>query len=623
MDKAAIRGAIATCLLCICTTVTYATTPPILDFKAVEIMDRVPQSGKIAGTDRVHIYAARNETEPFQVVVSASRNEDLWDVEIELEKLTGPGEATITTISLYRQHYVSVTTPSLHSPFQAQSYPDALIPFTHPQNGVELNGQVYDAVPFDLAEGGNQPIWIDIQIPPDVPAGEYHGTIRVAEQGLWVASLPITLTVWDFNLPDVPAMGSDFGLNDVRVAQIYGLDRNRDEAIVNPIVRRYYDLLLDHLLSPSLFADTSPAIDPVTGKPDFSRIHPGLGTAAEGLAYYLDERHAASYGYALWKNDPFGDPLDRDRERVLNYLADYSLFLKKNGWSKRAHMPYGFLDEPDSEKSYAAIRDWGVLSQQVEQRTGIPIPLMVTEQPEPQNPKWGSLHGFVDIWVPHFNAVMLDMQRNNPAIPARLDAGDQMWSYTALSYVPGKSTGELLDAHPPKWLIDFAPINYRIPAWLNALHGISGLLYWNTLWWDEGIDVWKQAGNYSHQDKSDVKNLGEISNGEGLLIYPGLHSQIGFDGPVASIRLKWLRESIEDFSYIQLLRDNGEWQFARQQINTFAWSMTNWKNNPQALYRARQAMGEKLEQIFRDKKGKKTDVLTDRFSHPLLRLWLR
>ncbi len=594
---------------------------------AVDAMQRIPRSGSVVTSDRVHLYVARNETEPFQVVISAPADAPLHEVALTLEPLKGLDGKLITEIAFYRQHYVTVTTSSPFAPLPPGDYPDALIPFHDPVTGNSLEGTHHLGAPFHVAAGENQPIWVDIHVPSSTPPGEYRGNLTITQQGKLAATLPVIVTVWDFQLPTVPALGSDFGLSRQRVAVIHGLDPERDAPTLNRLVRRYYDLLLDHRLSPGLLFDASPAATE-TGAPDFEYRYPGLGSAAEGLTYYLGKRNAASYSYALWENSPFENPLGSDRERLLNYLTGYARFLEQHGWSNRAHLPYGFLDEPASAKAYATIRDWGQLAQEVEQRAGVSVPLMITEQPQPDNPQWGSLQGFVDIWVPSFNAILQDERTESPAIPARLEAGEQLWAYTALSYLPGDSVEKKGTSHPPKWLIDFHPINYRLPAWLAPLYGVSGLLYWDTLWWEEGVNIWQDAGNYLHRDPDDPEGWGEVLNGEGLLIYPGHKKEIGFDGPIASIRLKWLREAVEDFAYIHLLKEHGEWSFARQQIRRFARGMDDWENRPDQLYAARWEMGEKLTRILgrhqptgNDKNELQT--LLEKVEHFLHPIWLR
>ncbi len=594
----------------------------------VDPMYRVSRNGPVSITDRVHLHAARNETEPFQLVISAPFGKPLHDVEITVGPLRGPGGKVIDTIELYRQHYVTVSTPSPFSPLPPGDYPDALIPFRHPVTGTPLDGPIYDASPFDVKAGENQPIWVDLHVPLHQPPGEYRGTVRVSDATGQVVTLPVTMTVWNFQLPKPPALGSDFGLHRQRIAAIYGLDPRKDAVELNRLVRRYYDLLLDHLLSPGLFFDASPGVSE-SGEPDFDQPYPGLGTAAEGLDYYLGTRAAASYSYAVWNDSPFRDPLGADRARLIRYLSSYGRFLQKRGWAQRAHLPYGFLDEPASAQAYAMIREWGGIAQEVERSSGVSVPLMVTEQPRPEHPAWGTLQGFVDIWVPSFNAILEDEMAESPVIPRRLEAGERLWAYTALSHVPGKTLGPLQQAHPPKWLIDFPPINYRLAGWLAPLYGISGLLYWNTLWWEEGVDVWRNAGNYVHRDPDNPENWGEVLNGEGFLIYPGRMAETGFDGPVASLRLKWLREAIEDFAYIRLLEKQGEGSFARTQIRRFVGGMGEWENRTDELQTARLAMGEKLSLILGGRKPSRLEetnsekVLQEKVAPLIHPLWLR
>ncbi|HIE27916.1 TPA: hypothetical protein EYP66_11575 [Candidatus Poribacteria bacterium] len=67
---------------------------------------------------------------------------------------------------------------------------------------------------FDLWQGINQPIWVDVYVPKDTAAGEYTGnlTITYGERAQSRSvGIPVNLTVWDFALPDVPSMRADFG----------------------------------------------------------------------------------------------------------------------------------------------------------------------------------------------------------------------------------------------------------------------------------------------------------------------------------------------------------------------------------------------------------------------------
>jgi hypothetical protein len=72
------------------------------------------------------------------------------------------------------------------------------------------------------------------------------------------------------------------------------------------------------------------------------------------------------------------------------------------------------------------------------------------------------------------------------------------------------------------------------------------LLYWETAHWEEVNDPWVDPATYAH--------WGYTYNCEESLFYPGKVEEVGCDGPVASMRLKWLREGIEDYEYIEKLR---------------------------------------------------------------------
>ena len=170
-------------------------------------MTRVYRDDPARANADLTLYTAGNEYEPFQVVVKAPPPNDLTNVDVTVSDFTGPGGAVISAdhVTLYREHYVHVRQGSkTHStmtnpPLGPGWYPDALIPFTDPATGEDLAGPL-DAVPFHLAAGKNQPIWVDVYTPAHTPAGPYSATATVSsDQGSRAVS--VTLRVWNFSLP--------------------------------------------------------------------------------------------------------------------------------------------------------------------------------------------------------------------------------------------------------------------------------------------------------------------------------------------------------------------------------------------------------------------------------------
>lgn len=73
---------------------------------------------------------------------------------------------------------------------------------------------------------------------------------------------------------------------------------------------------------------------------------------------------------------------------------------------------------------------------------------------------------------------------------------------------------------------------------MNHLYGNTGILYWATdNWTGVNCNPWVKTETYP------------TGNGDGSLLYPGKD----FKGPVASIRLKMLREGLEDYELLMLL----------------------------------------------------------------------
>ncbi len=161
----------------------------------------------------------------------------------------------------------------------------------------------------------------------------------------------------------------------------------------------------------------------------------------------------------------------------------------------------------------------------------------------------GSGRSAVDIWV------MLPEQFVNvdQSLLARACGARAMtiWSYVAL--VQG--------GFQPSWEIDEPPADYRIlPGFLNQSQGVTGVLYWAVDYWtnDPWHDVMTYRANYP---------------GEGMLVYPG--KDVGVKGIVPSIRLAWIREGIEDYEYVQILRDRG---LGAEALAAIAPAATGWKD---------------------------------------------
>ncbi len=198
---------------------------------------------------------------------------------------------------------------------------------------------------------------------------------------------------------------------------------------------------------------------------------------------------------------------------------------------------------------------------------------LITMGPTPElfDDGTGTGRSAVDIWAVLPNTYDTDL--NN--VQTVLQKGDQVWSYNA----------EVQDAYSPKWEIDFAPINFRIqPGFISQSLNLTGLLYWQVDGWSS--DPWNNVFMFDG---------GESFPGDGQLVYPG--STVGIAGAAPSMRLKWLRDGVDDYDYIQLLKQAGYGDWAIQIARSIAPDWTNWTRDTNALEAARLKLGQMLDSV--------------------------
>lgn len=184
------------------------------------------------------------------------------------------------------------------------------------------------------------------------------------------------------------------------------------------------------------------------------------------------------------------------------------------------------------------------------------------------------MYDLVDIWV--VNPSRYQKSRNK--IAEVLRQGKEVWFYTF--FAPGGNV--------PNWQIDFKPINFRIPqGFINQSLGFTGLLYWRVDLWTE--DPWNNVDTAPHP--TEPKHY----PGEGMLIYPG--KQAGIQGSVPSMRLKWIRDGVEDYEYIEILKRWGYEDWTMKTITEVAKDMDYWNQDPAVLNATRYKLGTKLHQL--------------------------
>lgn len=509
--------------------------------------------------------AAKNEWESFQILLRSDAA--VSEISIEAGDLTGPGGATIpaSQARLYRQHQFELTVPTVRNDNPKRGwYPDALIPFRHPESGKLPAGARLVAVPFDLPADQTHGFWVDVFAPPDARPGDYQGSYRVTAAGKVLATVPINLTVWDFELPRVSTMATALGSPAERLRGYYAkrakAGKEQEPADYSVVDAQCAELLSRHRIN----ASPPPGSLTPLAQPDGSFVVPA--EQIDALRTFIDRYHVN----ALHLPHPRAVVKDPQTEgpKLRAWLAAWDQAAAE---LDRPNVVFYFYlkDEPNDEEAYKYVQLWGRAIRQANSVAKV----MVVEQTWTQDEDWGDLYGAVDIWCPLFPLFKAESAARRQAL------GETIWTYTALCQRD----------KTPWWHTDFPLLHYRVPAWIAWRYRIRGILYWGGMvYWNDVEDPWTDPGTLDRRDR----NPKYMYNGEGSLLYPG--RAVGYDGVAPSIRLKALRDSIEDYEYLAILERAGQETQAQQIVTDLAQSWFEWETDPGAYEKARARLAEMI-----------------------------
>jgi hypothetical protein len=465
-------------------------------------------------------------------------------------------------------------------------YPDPLVPFINPVTnkpieplnqsrarwGESVTTSGYDmyAVPFEVFKGQNQAIWADVYVPKNVPAGQYSGKLRVLAGGGISEQIPIAVTVWDITLPDGPTHRNHFG-SFGNVARYFNIERNSDRFKL--IEMRYCQAMSEHRINPPIPGYLLPQTNDDGSLEIIPERHAALKEFITDLHVTDFEIPRASFarlpGSTLRPDYKTISP--ENRTKAQRYYREFYKYLKDNGWEKGAYLY--MLDEPNLRENYEQVL---VLGQLVHE--AVPqLKCLVVEQTYLQDPCWPDIDPAVDIWCPLWSFI------DQKTINDKLANGDEVWSYTALvqrspRYHPQYQT--VKDFDPPYWHIDRPLTVYRIPTWINYQYDITGLLYWSTI--TAIIEPWYNPA-FAHP---------RHYNGGGFLFYPGV--PCGIDGPVISMRLKNLRDGMEDYEYFTTLERLTDKKTVKKIVDTIAPNWWDFSKGPNEFLAARERIAQEI-----------------------------
>ena len=512
---------------------------PIMD------MDEFPTYIKIEG--------ARGEHEAFQVMPLINDPErTIHNLRIEIHNLIN-GEQIISkeNITLFYEYYVKVTEPS-DKGGRVGYWPDALIPLKNP---------------FDVSASFPSPVWVDVNIPVDASPGLYKGKLGFKTSDAGDYLFEYALEVWDITFPKKKYIKANFGLDQEDIKRVHGLNEDIASPAGREISRKYARYLADRHISTNCL----PIIQPVVAlKPDRRGFLFDFTEMEKDIKTFLDEYDLASFIFPLNRFDLYptgcigqGEAIFTSdfNARFIDYVEQASQYLADRGYLDRCFAQ--FIDEPYSFEQYEFIRDIDDVLKQAR----IKPAHMVPEQPKPDNPEFGSLLDYVDVFV----MAVTVLRRDTEALVREGAENKEEWIYTNAAVWPY-----------PSIAIDKQGIETRLFVWFAYQHDFQGIFYSSVSDWST-VNPWENPLTFGHG----------MGNGCNCLLYPGIYCdeythQGDVDGPVGSIRLELTRDGIEDAQLLYILGQGAP----VEEANVLMTDWNNYSSDPVELLRIRSEIAQ-------------------------------
>jgi hypothetical protein len=472
-------------------------------------------------------------------------------------------------IKIYREGLIKIKKVSNYDGAKGW-WPDPLIPKKDVFEGEKRN-----AFPLDIPSGKNRTLWIDVFVPPGIPSGKYSGHITLYGPEFNSAKVPFTLKVWDFTLPSVSSLPTGFGFDGWELLKGHFTNRDKHYDDIVPLSCKYLDAALMHRIT----------LDGV-----FIEDWSIYGS----LPIDFKEFDRAWKPYLKGKKLPYGlkgakmtsaqipDYGDSDSERK-SFWADFSSHFKSKGWFDIL-FDYTF-DEPYGSDDFEEMAKRADLVHQAVPDLRV---LVTTDIQEASKYKGVEK---IDLWVPIINSIygkpyeVCWQSEYEGAQRSKyndlLSLGKELWWYqSCMSHgCTGVSPDDKCESDYPSYMIDHPALMNRIMSWMTFFYDIHGEYYFSTVYAYEHKDPWDNQFYFG-------------GNGDGTLFYPGRPEKIGGTThiPISSIRLRMIREGMEDYEYMKILENAGLRQLALSKIKKIITNAYTYSSSTSKLFKIREQL---------------------------------
>jgi len=556
-----------------------------------KISPTLPQPAKETAKP-IRIEAAKNDFESFQLVVNGGESGiDALSLSLDGNLQNANGAILAAENVQIRYAYYHFVHRKTDKTGVIGDWPDALPPLEQSLN-VEPNR--------------NQPLWVTVRVPADAASGEYTGTLALRRDGN-AEKIPFVVQVWNFALPEKNRHETAFGLGQQTIFRYHNARTEEERQAVFDL---YMKNFADYRVSPynpvpldPIRVSWNPSATPPSATLDFAAFDRAMERAVReynitgfrlvlqgmGSGTFHERSHGRIAGFDA------GTP--QYESMLADYLKKIETHLREKGWLEMAYV-YWF-DEPDP-KDYEFVAEYTARLK----KYAPGLQRMMTE--EPNDGFIGALEKAgtsIDIWCPVSYCYDEEEARKRQAL------GERIWWYVCTG--PKEPYCTLFIDHPGTEL--------RVWYWQAFQREIIGSLVWESVYWTSSAAFPNEAQNPYDDPMGYVSGYSTApgskqywGNGDGRFLYPPLEAATPGrnDGkamikpPVSSIRWEMIREGIQDYEMLLMLRDlKAQRPELAEQIDallvvpeSITSSMTDFTTDPAPIYERRRAIARLLEQ---------------------------
>jgi hypothetical protein len=522
---------------------------------------------------QVNLYAAKGEYISFQVVVTRQSNDPLKYIRFEIDAFSNQDQQLAIEPEVFLEWSVEVKYPSTGYPKASLGkgwYPDALIPYEciQPDSSRVSWRWVY---PLELPDFNNRIdnqqstiFWIDQYIPEDLPAGPYHSSVEV-NIGSESRNIPVTIHVWDFRLPNQNKFKASLqhegflsGKSPENELEIYHLFKRNRISLMDPTYRplltsRSGEIELDW---ESFDQRLAKYFDGSAFTSEYGYDYgPGYGEPIETFILPFNVR--GKHGNKGWPD--IGD-VDSERtvknrslyQETITAVRDHLLNLV-NPEKTELTVYLNGLDESYFPEAWERMVYYGDMFKQFYPEVRFRIDGGYSEE------AMSVVKNAISSWASH--TINYDIEK----VRKYQDMGIEDWLYGPMLY----------ESKVNSWVgsstfIDLPLVNDRAISWSCWKYGTYSWISWGIgpswerAWYDP--ETWKDT--YKGGADSDPNYFFKKLNGNALLAYgPGIIPNV--DQVCPSIRLKTMRDGVQEFEYLRLLAEmDGTTHRADSIVNT-------------------------------------------------------